>query len=214
MLELVAHLRLKKWHRWISTVLVSLQTLDARCLRPLKHAHPARRQAQTTREDKLILVNSNTSGKRYGTNSLSQGSHLDPLEETNPKHPPHRCQLKDSGSKTQHLTSPSSSEAALPFQCRCSMKVVIPQLTDLVPRHGHRSVRLPGRRHSLFNTTFYNITFFLPGTQHDFTGTVQSEYYVKGFFKILCIIPSALQNNLTLSLLNMEQGSCSQCLLP
>lgn len=121
--------------------------------------------------------------KRYGTNSLSQGSHLAPLGEMNPKHPPHRCQPKDSRSKTQHSAFPPSSEAVLPFQCRCSTKVIIPQLTDLMPRHRHQLVRFPGGSHNLLNTPSYNIGLFLPGTQRDFTGTVQSEYFLTGFLR-------------------------------
>lgn len=140
-------------------------------------------------------MNSNKNKKRNGINSLSPGSHLSPLEEMNQKHPPQRCQPKDSSSKTQHLAFPLSQEAVLPSQGRCSTKVVIPQLTDLIPRHRHHLVRFPGRRHDLLSIPFYIIRLFLPGTQHDFTGTIQSEYFLTVFFKILCMMQSALQNS-------------------
>lgn len=81
----------------------------------------------------------------------------------------------------------------LPFQCRCSIEAVILQLTNFVARHRHWLIRFPDRRHNLFNTPFYNIRFFLPGKQHDFTGTVPYEYLLTSLD--FCIMPSDIQNS-------------------
>lgn len=133
-------------------------------LRPFKHTPPTQRPAETAREDELILMNANCKIKNVAISSL--GSHLAALEEMNLKHSPHRCQLKDSSSEMQHLAFPSSQEAVLPFQCKCSMKVVIPQLPDSIPSHRHKSASFRRRRDNLLNTPSCNIRFFLPAWFH------------------------------------------------
>lgn len=180
---------------WVSTVFISLRTLDVKSPQTSKPHSSCSLSRRGTGEDKLILANSNTNEKTYGTNFFSQGSLLASSEEMNSKHPPQRCQPKekDSSSKAQRVAFHCLRKLQ-PFRCRCSTKVVIPQLTDLKPRQRHQLVLFPGRRHNLFNTPFYDIRFFLPGTQHDFIGT-QSEYFLASFFKLLCIMPSSLQKN-------------------
>lgn len=117
-----------------------------------------------TGEDKLILANSNTNEKMYGTNFFSQGSHLAPSEETNSKHPPQRCQPKEkeSSSKAQHVAF-HCLRKLLPFRCRCSTKVVIPQLTDLIrrqkpqlalPREETQSIQYTFLQHQILLTRY------------------------------------------------------------
>lgn len=166
-----------------------LQTLDGRSPQTFQTHSSTQRPAETAREDELIFMNANCKKKNVAI--LSLGSHLASLEEMNLKHS-HRCQLKDSSSEMQHLALPSCQEAVLPFQCKCSMKVVIPQLPDSITSHRHKSASFQG------GETIYSLPFPITSDfsyQHDFAGTSPSEYFLNCFLKILCIRLSALQNN-------------------
>lgn len=123
--------------------------------------------------------------KKNGT-ILGLGSHLASLKEAEEPEA-FSSQLPAETPKLRNAAFGISiiSEAALPFQCKCSMKVVIPQLPDSIPRHRDKLLSFPGRRHNLFNTPSCNTRFFF--YQHDFTGTSQFEYLLTVFFKILCI---------------------------
>lgn len=69
---------------------------EFKTLRPVKHTHPLCCEAEMTREDELIMMNSSTKEKKNRINSVSPGSHLDPLDDK-----PEESVFTDASQKTQ-----------------------------------------------------------------------------------------------------------------